>query len=105
PDYLLSLDLAKVMLRPDAEKGLEEAEQKLRALHTAGNLTRESQHSLLVNLVTAHALAGSIRGATPDDIASGLQVFAKALNDAGGLGAEESPFGPKVTAVFKRLLR
>src|SRR5262249_37769480 len=59
PPYLLELDLGKFLNGPDAEERLDEAEQKLRALKSSGNLTQESQHSLLVNLVTARALARS----------------------------------------------
>jgi len=103
PDYLKTLDLADVLNSPNAERRLEEVEQKLRSL--GGNLTKESQHSLLVNLVTARALAGSFQGATADKIADSLKEFAKPLKEAEVDGDERSRFGPKVAAVFDRLLR
>jgi serine/threonine protein kinase len=104
PEYLKTLDLAVELNAPDLEHRLEEAERKLRALHAVGNLTRESQHSLLVNLVTARALAGSFQGESADQIAAALKEFAKPLKESGVGGEERSRFGPKVAAVFDRLL-
>jgi hypothetical protein len=105
PEYLKTLDLADVLNKPNAEHRLAEADQKLRELHGVGNLTRESQHSLLVNLVTARALSGAFQGATAAEIAASLKEFAKPLKDAGVGGEERSRFGPKVAAVFDRLLQ
>src|SRR6185503_7293572 len=105
PEYLKTLDLADVLNKPDAEHRLEEVDQKLRALQGVGKMTRESQRSLLVNLVTARALAGSFQGATAAQIEDSLKEFAKPLKDAGVGGEERSRFGPKVAAVFDRLLQ
>jgi hypothetical protein len=105
PDYLKSLDLADLLNKPDAEQRLVQADQKLRTLSSVGNLTQESQHSLLVNLVTVRALAGAFQGRTPEQIALALQEFAKPLKEAGVDGTERSRFGPKVAAVFDRLLQ
>jgi serine/threonine protein kinase len=103
-DDLETLNIGDILNQPNAAKALQDAEQKLRTLYAVGNLNRESQHSLLVKLVTARALAGAIQEKSAKEIASGLQEFAQALKEVEGLGVEESPFGPKVTAVF-RLLR
>jgi hypothetical protein len=105
PPYLQSIDLGKILSTPDPEQRLDEVEKKLRALWSGGDLTRESQQSLLVQLVTARALLLSYQGAGPEQIARELQEFAEPLRNLGVTGEERSRFGPKVSAVFDRLLR
>jgi serine/threonine protein kinase len=105
PEYLKTLDLAAELNAPNLGDRLQEAERKLRALHAVGNLTRESQHSLLVNLVTARALAGSLQEETANQIAAALKDFAKPLKESKVGPEERSRFGPKVAAVFDRLLQ
>lgn len=104
PPFLQDIDFGKILASPDGERRLEELERKLRALN-GGKLTRESQRSLLVHLVTARALAGAFQGATTEQIAGGLREFAATLKEQGVTGEERSRFGPKVAAVFDRLLR
>ena len=104
PEYLRDLDLGMILNTADAERRLEEVDRKLRALHGT-NLTKESQHSLLVHLVTAQALAGLFQGKTEEQIAQSLRAFADGLKSAGVSEQERSRFGPKVAAVFQQLLR
>jgi serine/threonine protein kinase len=105
PPWLQSIDLKKILNGADAERQLDELELKLLALNAAGALTRESQQSLLVTLVTARALSSSFRGETAEQIARELQSFAATLKTLGVGNDDRSRFGPKVSAVFDRLLR
>jgi serine/threonine protein kinase len=104
PPFLQEIDVGAILNQPDAERRLDELERKLRALD-GGKLTRESQRSLLLHLVTARALGGAFRGATSEQVAGGLREFAAALKDQGVTEEERSRFGPKVAAVIDRLLR
>ena len=103
PPLLQAVDFGAMLNSSDAERRLDELERQFRALD-AGKLTRESQRSLLVHRVTARALTGAFRGATPEQVAGGLREFADALKDQGVTDEERSRFGPKVAAVFDRLL-
>jgi serine/threonine protein kinase len=105
PPWLRSIDLGKILNGADAERQLEELERRLLAQNGAGALTRESQQSLLVTLVTTRALSCSFRGETADEIARDLQSFAATLKTLGVGKEDRSRFGPKVEAVFDLLLR
>jgi hypothetical protein len=105
PPYLQSIDFGKMLNTPDSELRLEEVEKRLRALRSGGGLTRESQQSLLVQLVTARALQLSYQGLGPLQIAQELLEFAEPLKKLGVTAEERSRFGPKLSAVFDRLLR
>ena len=72
---------------------------------TAAKAVVAKTSQILVYRVTARALAGAFRGATPEQVAGGLREFAAPLKDQGVTGEERSRFGPKVAAVFERLLR
>jgi hypothetical protein len=101
---LQEINFGAILNSPNAERLLEELERKLRDLD-AGNLPRESQRALLLHRVTARALAGAFRGTAPAQTAAGLQELAAALKEQGVTAEERSRFGPKVAAVFDRLLR
>lgn len=105
PPYIETVDFGKLLDAPDAESKLEEVEQKLRELWLAGNLTQESQQSLLVRLVTARALGRSFQGVPADQIALGLRDLAVPLKALEVSAEDRTRYGPKVAAVFDRLLR
>jgi serine/threonine protein kinase len=101
---LQEIDFGAILNSADAERRLEELERKLLDLDS-GKLPREAQRDLLLHRVTARALAGAFRGTPPEQTAADLHKIAEALKVQGVTAEERSRFGPKVAAVFDRLLR
>ncbi len=97
-------DLDACFAAPSPEAAFATLEQSLKSLESGKTVSRESRRKLYHLLFTATALKALCEGKTEEDAADKASVYGEKLSAAGG-AIETKKYGPRMEAVYGKLLR
>ena len=97
-------DLDACFAAPSPEAAFAQLEQSLKSLESGRTVSRESRRKLYHLLYTAASLRALCEGKSEDAAATEAGAYGQKLSDAGG-AIETTKYGPRMEAVYAKLLR